>query len=183
MAKAFLIRWGYEQDFKDIKLQTREPGFAIDTEKFFIGTGDKNIHIPNEDFVSAMIKDGVLKYTPITGTSQELSSIQENGTIAFNTDTKRLQYKTMSGNIIQQVLPTDIPSYTPTSVVVSAENIDVSDNNSVTLAGITKPLKMFFLNGVLCTTNQNDPHMITIDNSANTVKIKECAENDIISYF
>lgn len=183
MAKAFLIRWGYEQDFKDIKLQTREPGFAIDTEKFFIGTGDKNIHIPSEDFVSAMIADGVLKYKPLTGTTRELASIQENGTIAFNTESKRLQYKTMNGSVIPQVLPTDIPSYTPTSVVVAQENIDTNDNNSVTLSGMTRPLKMVFLNGKLCSTNTNDPHVITIDAQMGTVKIRDCAKDDIISYF
>ncbi len=183
MAKAFLIRWGYEQDFSNIKLQAREPGFAVDTEKVFIGTGDKNIHIPNEDFVSAMIADGVLKYKPLVGSTAELSVNQGNGTIAFNSETGRLQYKTLSGGIVSQVLKTEIPSPSPISVTVTAANIDIADNNSVTLSGMTKPLKMVFLNGILCSLSQNDTHRMTVDPIAGTIKINECAEGDIITYY
>lgn len=183
MAKAFLIRWGYEQDFSDIKLQTREPGFAIDTEKFFIGTGDKNIHIPNEEFVASMIADGVIGYKPLFGTTQELSNSQENGAIAYNTEVKRIQYKTSAGTVIQHATVNDIPSYTPTSVTVAQANIDTNDSNSVTLSGMTRPLKMVFLNGSLCTLNPNDPHRLQIDNVSATVKIYNCVEGDIIAYF
>lgn len=183
MAKAFLIRWGYDQDFKDIKLQTREPGFAIDTEKFLIGTGDKNIHIPNEDFVKAMITDGVLKYTPITGTTAELASNQLPKTVAYNTDTRKMQYKTVSGTIVANATTTDIPTNTPTSVTVAQENIDSSDANSVSLSGMTRPLRMVYLNGLLCTLNPDDPHRLTVDNTTGTIKINECVAGDIIAYF
>jgi len=183
MAKAFLIRWGYDQDFKDIKLQTREPGFAVDSEKLYIGAGDKNIHIPNEDFIKAMIDDGILTYTPITGSTGALSTEQKNGRIAYNTDTKKLQYKTSAGVIIQNATTVDIPTYTPTSVVVSDDNIDANDSNSVTLTGVNRPLKMVFLNGSLCTLNASDLHRLSVDSVSGTIKIKECSNGDIIAYF
>ena len=183
MAKAFLIRWGYDQDFKDIKLQSREPGFAVDAEKLYIGTGDKNIHIPNEDFIKIMIDDGVLKYTPKTGTTLVLNTEQENGTIAYNTDNKRFQYKTSTGTIVQAASTNDIPSQTPTSVTVAASNIDIADFNSVTLSGMTRPLKMVFLNGALCSLSIDDTHKLTVNALNGTIKVRECVEGDIISYF
>ena len=183
MAKAFLIRWGFEQDFGDIKLQAREPGFAVDSEKLYIGTGDKNVHFPNEDFVSAMISDGVIKYKPMSGTTLELATNQISKTIAYNTDTKRLQYKTASGTIVQNAAAREIPTALPTSVVVQSANIDIHDGNSVTLAGITRPLKMVFLNGRLCSLETSDIHELTVDAASGTIKVKECVAGDIIAYF
>lgn len=183
MAKAFLIRWGYDQDFKDVKLQTREPGFAIDSEKFYIGTGDKNIHIPSEDFIGSMIIDGVIKYAPVSGTALELNTLQKNKTLAYNTDTKRLQYKTNSGTIVQNASLKEVPTALPTSFVVQASNIDIMDSNSVTLAGITRPLKMVFLNGALCTLEATDPHRLSANTTEGTIKINGCADGDIIAYF
>lgn len=183
MAKAFLIRWGYQNDFDSIKLQTRELGFAVDAEKLYIGSDDSNIHIPNEAYVERMIDSGVLAYKPVTGTTLELQSAQPVGSLSFNSDDKKIQYKMASGTIIKLANVIDLPSGEATSVTVSLENIDVGNFNSVTLSSYTRPIKLVFLNGSLCTNNPDDPHRYVIDPVNSTITIKECAEGDIIAYF
>jgi len=183
MAKAFLLRWGYQNDFDAIKLQTREMGFAVDTTKLYIGTDDANLHIPNEGFVASMITAGVAKYKPVAGTTLELQSSQLPGATAYNTDEKRLQHKTASGTIINVANLSDLPRSEAYSVSVAIENIDAANANSVTLTGYTSPIKMVFLSGNLCTNNAVDPHQYTVDDVAGTLTIKECVPGDIIAYF
>ncbi len=183
MAKAFLLRWGYQNDFDSIKLQTRELGFSIDSEKLYIGTDDANIHIPNEAFTKALAISEVLKYKPTIGTTLELLTTQVASSLAFNSEEKRIQYKNSSGAVIKIVNMTDLPSGDAVSVVVASENIDAGDNNSVTLSDYTRPIRMIFLNGILCTNNANDAHMYTLDNINSTITIKECVAGDIIAYF
>lgn len=183
MAKAFLTRWGYQNDFDSIKLQTRELGFAIDVEKLYIGTDDSNIHIPNEGFIAEMIKTGILTYKPVVGTILELQSAQLAGALAYNVDDKKVQYKTASGTTIKLASTSDLPSGEATSVVVAQENIDVGNSNSVALSGYTRPIKLVFLNGSLCTNNDNDAHKYTIDAVNSTLTVKECVAGDIIAYF
>ena len=183
MAKAFLIRWGYQNDFDSIKLQTREIGFTVDTAKVYVGSDDSNIHIPNEAYVKSMIDSGVLTYKPVTGTTLELQAAQIVGALAFNNDDKKIQYKMASGTIIKLANATDLPSGEATSVTVALANIDAGNFNSVTLSSYTRPIKLVFLNGSLCTNNPDDPHRYTIDSVNSTITIKECAEGDIIAYF
>ena len=183
MAKAFLLRWGYQNDFDSIKLQTRELGFAVDTEKIYIGTDDSNVHLPNEGFVSTMITTGVALYKPTSGTTLELATTHLAGTIGYDTDEKRLKFKSLTGTIISLAKTTEIPVGDATSVVVAIENIDAGDNNSVLLTGYVRPVRLVFLNGILCTNNVADPHQYIVSEVNSTIKIKECAVNDIIAYF
>ena len=183
MAKAFLLRWGYQNDFDAIKLQTRELGYAVDSVKLFIGTDDANVHIPNEAFVSTMITNGVAKYKPVAGTALSLQASHLPGALAYSTDDKRIQYKTASGTSINVANLSDLPVGDAMSVIVSIENIATESFNSVTLNGFTSPIRMVFLNGSLCTNNPVDTHQYTVDSVAGTLTVKECTAGDIIAYF
>lgn len=183
MAKAFLVRWGTQNDFDAIKLQIREIGFTIDNEKMYIGGNDENLHIPNEAYVNGLISAAIPTYKPITGTSIQLLTIHPPGAIAYDSDEKRLIYKTGAGVAINIANTSDIPSQTSFSVKVDLANIDAGDNNSVTLTGYDRPIELIFLNGILCTTHSDDVRKYTVDRTAKTLKINGCSENDIISYF
>lgn len=183
MAKAFLLRWGTQNDFDSIKLQTRELGVAIDTTKLYLGTDDANVHIPNEQFVSSMIASGLTQYKPAYGSTQDLQTTQKNGMLGYNVDTKRLRYKTPTGAVIPLANTSDLPTKEPTVVTVAAANIDTADNNSVTLTSFVRPTIIIFLNGILCTSSDSDAHKYTLNELNSTIKINGCAENDIISYF
>jgi hypothetical protein len=183
MAKAFLIRWGTQNDFDSIKLQLRELGFSVDNERLYIGGNDENIHIPNESYLRAYVDSAASRYKPVYGPAADLIAAQENGMIAYSTDEKRISYKTPTGVKINIASTADLPLQTPFSVKVLAENIETADNNSVTLAGYNRPIEMIFLNGVLCTTNEDDTNRYEVDRLAQTLKVYGCSENDIIAYF
>ncbi len=183
MAKAFLIRWGSQNDFEAIKLQTRELGYAIDTIRLYIGSEDGNIHIPNESFIMSKIAEEVPKYKVAAGTTVELNTVQLNGAFGFNTDIEKITYKTSSGGIKTMAYSSDLPTKTGYTVVVAVENIDAGDNNSVTLTDYERPIELIFLNGKLCTTHANDSNKYLIDSELKTLKIDGCEENDLITYF
>jgi len=183
MAKAFLLRWGTQNDFDSIKLAVRELGFAVDVERLYIGGNDENIHIPNEAFLKEYVASEVPKYKPIAGTTQELLSLQTPGALAYNTDENRMTYMSPIGSIYKFVTLSDMPLSAPFSVKVLSENIEESDNNSVTIQGYNRPIEMIYLNGRLCTTHSDDPNRYEVDRDAQTLKIYNCAENDIIAYF
>ena len=183
MAKGFLVRWGSEADFRAVKLALREIGFAVDTEKMFIGGAEDYYHIPNEIFVRNMITDGVAKYKPVAGETAELVAAHKKGAFAFNTTLQRILYKKEDESVLKVVTDQDMPIKTASTVVVAAANIDANDNNSVSISGYNRPIELIFLNGVLCTTNASDPHQYVVDPATHILKIKECAENDIIAYF
>ena len=183
MAKAYLIRKGYQEEFDRIDLFARELGFTLDTNRLLIGDGEQNLHIPNEQFVANMILTGVAGYKPATGTTTELDSQHQNETIAYDTDTQRLIYKNSTGAKSILARTSELPLADPTAIIVAAENIDVGDQNSVSLTAFTRPSRMIFLNGVLCTKNANDPHNYFYDSATTTMKITECVAGDIISYF
>jgi hypothetical protein len=183
MAKEFKLRWGYEQDFETIKLAPRELGCAVDTNKFFLGTSMGNMHIPNETFVAKMIVDALDAKTVPSGTATDLSSEKYREKIAFNTTTNRLQYKDANDKTYKLLTPLDVMSSKPVSVQVSIDNIDTADGNSVSINNFNRPIVMVFLNGVLCTEHQADPHRIVIDTDNRALKVYGCSENDIISYY
>lgn len=183
MAKAFLLRFGSENDFKSIKLQTRELGFAIDSEKLYVGGEDKNIHIPSEDFVKNIVEYAISNRTNIEGSTQELQEKQKIGSVAYNSDTKRMQFVTKKGTKIEMASKKDLLLTESSNFTVTDENIDSDDENSVTLGSFYRPYVMVFLNGILVTNNSDDNHQYTYDNSAGTLKIKQCAAGDIIAYF
>ena len=183
MAKAFLIRWGTQNDFDSVKLQVRELGFTIDNERLWIGGNDENIHIPNEQFLKSYVAGEVPKYQPVTGTTAELATLQAPGAIAYNSEESRLSYKTKSGQKINLASTVDLPSRSPISVKVALENIDANDNNSVTITGYNRPIELIFVNGRLCTKEPTDPNTYSVDKASQTLKVYGCAENDIISYF
>lgn len=183
MAKAFLVRWGTQNDFDAIKLQIREIGFTIDNERLWVGGNDENLHIPNENFVKNMILTEVPKYKPLTGTSVELLTTHSPGALAFNKDGKHLVYKTPTGQNLTLVDTSMMPSNTATSVKVALENIDTADNNSVTINGYDRQIEMVFLNGVLCTIHPDDTRRYEVNRTDKTLKVYGCSENDIISYF
>ncbi len=183
MAKAFLIRWGTQNDFDSIKLQVRELGFTIDNERLYIGGNDDNIHIPNEMFMKTYVASEVPKYKPLTGSTAELISAHLPGALAYDIDDKRIIYKTPSGVKINMASTSDLPLQTPFSVKVLLDNIDSVDGNSVTISGYNRPIEMIFLNGSLCTTNQEDTRRYEVDRTAQTLKVYGCSENDIIAYF
>ncbi len=183
MAKAFLVRWGTQNDFDSIKLQIREIGFTIDNEKMYIGGNDANIHIPNESFIGTMISEAVPKYKPMVGTGLELVTTHLPGAIAFNSETSILIYKTAGGSSISLARSIDLPAKTVYSVKVAAENIDAGDNNSVLLTNYERPIELIFLNGVLCTPEDYDAHKYTVNIELKTLKINGCVADDTISYF
>ena len=183
MAKGFLLRWGTEADFRAVKLALREAGFTVDAEKMYIGGAEKNHHIPNEAFVNSMIIEGVAKYKPVSGETAELVAAHKKGAFAFNTTLQRLLYKKEDDTVIKVVTDQNMPVKTASTVVVAAANIDANDDNSVSISGYDRPVELVFLNGTLCTTNANDPHKYVVDPATHILKIKGCAENDIIAYF
>ena len=182
MAKAYLLRRGFQEEFDRIDLYARELGFTDDTNRLLVGDGEKNIHIPNEQFVASMVATGVLGYKPKTGTTAELDLEQANGTFAYNTDTQRVVYRSPTG--VKSILAraSELNLNDPLAFVVAAANIDAGNSNSVLLSDFTRPTRTLFLNGKLCTQLSSDPHAYTYDAVAKTVSIKECVEGDIISY-
>ena len=183
MAKAFLLRWGTQNDFDEIKLHVRELGFTIDNERLWLGGNDENIHIPNEQFLKSYVAGEVPKYQPVTGTTTELQTLQAPGALGYNTEENRLSYKTKAGQKIDIVSTSDLPLKSPISVVVAIENIDTNDDNSVLITGYNRPIELIFLNGKLCTKESTDSNRYEVDDTANTLKVYGCSENDIISYF
>ena len=183
MAKEFLIRYGNDADFQQKRLALREFGFAIDVEKLYIGGRDGNLYIPTSAVITEMIKSQVDGYKMMAGTTQLLNDTQVVGTLAYDTDTKRIRYKA-SENVVKSILTlSDALLSSPTTVQVEAGNIDTNDDNSVTLSDFNRPTKMVFLNGVLCTSHVADPHKYTYDDVQKKMKIKNCTEGDLISYF
>jgi len=183
MAKAFLLRFGSEEDFKSIKLQLREPGFAIDSEKLFIGGTSRNLHIPNEEYVSKMINEHIDKRGILSGTSTDLAVSQPLLSFAYDTTLKRIVFKGGDGQRHIIVENKDIPRRTGVSIKIAAENIETEDNNSVIIQGYNSPIEMIFKNGILCTVHPDDPNRYEVDRENNLLKIYNCAENDIITYF
>ncbi len=183
MAKAFLIRWGSQSDFDSIKLQTRELGYAIDTIRLFIGSEDANIHIPNEEYMRATILSEVPKYKITRGTDLELTTSQLPGALGYSIDNSKLSYKTTTGTVKPLAFSADIPAKTGLTVTVEASNIEILDNNSVTLTNYDRPIELIYLNGKLCTTSANDINRYMVDSGLKTLKINGCAEGDLITYF
>ncbi len=183
MAKAYLIRKGYQEEFDRINLFARELGYSLDTNKLFIGDGEDNVHIPNEQFVANMVLVGVAKYGPVSGTTTELDSKHGNGTFAYDTDTQRVLYKSSAGAVSILARTSELPLGDATTIKLAVENIDAGDSNRVTLTDFNRPYRMLMLNGVMCTSHATDPHQYVYDATAKTVTIKECADGDIISYF
>jgi len=184
MAKAFLLRWGTQNDFDSIKLQVRELGFVVDTERLYVGGEDENIHIPNEIFIKNMILNYIPKYAIPYGNTLSLETSQVLSGLGYNTVTEKLSYKTPnSGSLINIVVDKDMPSNVSSTFKVLAENINTGDNNSVTLTGYNRPIEMIFKNGILCTTNADDQNRYIVDRNTNILKVYNCLENDIIAYF
>jgi hypothetical protein len=183
MAKAFLLRWGTQNDFDAIKLQVRELGFTIDNERLYVGGEDENIHIPKESFIREMISGEIPKYAVPYGNSLALESAQVLSGFGYNTVTSKLSYRRPVGTPINLVTDKDIPSQASTSVSVTLENIDTGDSNSVTLTGYNRPIEMIFKNGLLCTPNTDDQNRYVVNRELNTLKVYNCTENDIIAYF
>ena len=183
MAKAFLVRFGTEDDFKAIKLQTREIGMALDTEKLYLGGEDRNIHIVSEEYAQTMIKKAVKGRKTAEGTTSELQNIQTPGSFAFNNELNRPQYLTESGKKISISVTSDLGKKDASTVVVQDGDIDTDDSNSVSLGDFIRPQKIIFLNGLLVTNNSSDPHQYTYDEANKILKIKECAAGDIIAFF
>jgi hypothetical protein len=183
MAKAFLIRWGTQNDFDAIKLLLRELGFAVDSEKLYIGGEDENIHIPKESYVRDLILGYLPKYAIPYGDSLALDSSQVLSGLGYNTVTEKLSYRRPVGSPVNIVIDKDMPAQTSTTFKVLLENIDTGDSNSVTLTGYNRPIEMIFRNGILCTTHADDEHRYVVDRDLDTLKIYNCLENDIIAYF
>jgi len=183
MAKAFLIRFGTENDFKAIKLQTRELGMALDTERLYLGGEDKNIHIPSEDFIKTSIKDAVNNRKILEGNTVDLQNSQIPGSIAFNTELNRPQYLTQSGKKTLIAVTSDLGKKEASTIVVQDGDVDTDDSNSVSLGDFIRPQIMVFLNGVLVTNNSGDPHQYSYDAENKILKIKECSSGDIIAFF
>jgi hypothetical protein len=183
MAKEFKIRWGYEEDFKNIKLAPREPGLAIDSNKFYMGTEAGNMHIPSEQYTDGMIDAKLASYKIPAKTTTELADEKYTGVLAYNSTIGRVQYKTSSGDILKLAASRDLPLKMPITVQVAQENIEENDNNSVTITGFERPIVMVFLNGVLCTTHASDQHKLTYDEENKAIKIDNCVAGDLITYY
>ena len=183
MAKAYLIRKGYQEEFDRINLYARELGFALDTSRLLIGDGEENIHIPNEQFVASMITAKVLAYKPKSGTTVELDSAHVPGTFAYDTEMKRVIYKSASGAKSILARTSELPMSDATAITVATVNIDIAAQNGVLLTSFNRPLRMIFLNGKLCTNLASDPHQYIFNETEKTVLITECVAGDIISYF
>lgn len=181
MAKAFLLRFGTESDFGSIKLQTRELGVAVDSEKLYLGFDDKNVFIPNESQVVSIIDTNLHKYRHTIGTTLELVSAHKDNTIAFDTTLKRLKYKN-SGTTISIASKSEVSLPDPVSFVVETGNIDTNDGDNVLLAGFSRPMRNIFKNGLLCTKEATDTNRYTFDNTTLDLKVYGCVAGDIISY-
>lgn len=183
MAKAFLVRWGTQNDFDSIKLQIRELGFTIDNERLYVGGNDKNIHIPSEEYVSSMISEKLEEETLLSGTTIELQTKQLPGILAFDKDKRKISYNTPDGGgILYLANEASLPLRKPVSVSVATENIDADDSNSVSIAGFTRPVEIIFRNGQLCTDLPSDTNRYSIDRASNILKVYNCADGDVISY-
>lgn len=182
MAKAYLIRKGYQEEFDRINLFARELGFTLDTNRLLIGDGESNIHIPNEPLVASMILSGVAKYAPTSGITADLETLHAAGTFAYDTDTQRVIYKSKAGLVSILARTTEAMLADPVSIVITAENIDAADSNSVTLTDFSRPTRTVFLNGILCTQRAEDAHRYSFVSETKVLKIMGCVAGDIISY-
>jgi len=183
MAKEYLVRYGTLQEFETIRLAVRELGFVVDVDQLMVGTSVGNKHIPNEDYVSNMILDSIHNAKIPSGTTTEVSSDEFREKIFFNTSINKLQYRDADDLNHTIVTFFDMLKQKPVTKNVEAEDIDTANNNTVTITGYDRPIVMVFLNGILCTENENDPHMITVDSTNGTLSIANCEVGDIISYF
>jgi hypothetical protein len=181
MAKALLLRTEVDQIFSEKKLEFREPGFSKDAEKFYIGGLLANIHIPNETFVATMISIALSTHGPTFGTTAVLIEGHKNNTFAFNTDTNKLLLKVGETPV---AIPTrgELATAEQTSVVVSAANIDAGDGH-VLLVDFTRPTKMIFVDGILCSNEGTASKRYTFDSQTNELKVYGCVEGSVISHF
>ena len=182
MAKAFLVRFGFENDFKSIKLQTRELGMALDTLKLYLGSEDENIHIPSETMVKSYIDTALSNFANEAGTTVELNTTQAVGSIAFNTETDKLQFRKTLSTFSNILTSSDAPRFEINSIVVDAENIDALDSNSISLVDFIRSSIRVYRNGLLCSSSISDINRYAFDDVSNVLKVYNCAAGDIVSY-
>ena len=182
MSKAFLLRTEKDDKFRTIKLEFREPGFSNDLEKFYVGGASGNIHIPNEEFVSNMISTELSSFGPTKGTTAALATTHVVGTFAFNSDLNRIIYKATEEASITVATVSDILAKEQISVAIVSDNIDANDG-SVSFVEFTRPVKMIFVDGILCTNNAASAKRYTFDTATKTLKVFGAVDGSIVSYF
>lgn len=181
MAKAFLMRTDKDAVFQQVRLELREPGFSKDLEKFYIGGLVENIHIPNESYVQNMIDTTLSTYGPTKGDTATLADKQQDGTFGFNTETNRLSLKVGSGSLLFPTV-SELGAKEQIAVVVSDDNIDSSDGH-VLLSSFTRPVKMIFVDGILCIKGGSADKRYEYDPDTKDMKVFGCVDGSTISYF
>ena len=181
MSKAFLLKTEADAVFRDKKLEFREPGFSKDLEKLYVGGLTENIHIPNESFVDKMIKSKLSTHGPKFGTSAALEEGHIDGTFAFNTDTSKLLLK-INGNPIAIPTRGELAASEQATVTVTSENIDDTDGH-VRLENFNRPVKMIFVDSLLCIKGANGEKRYEFDPATKLLKVYGCSDGSIISYF
>jgi hypothetical protein len=184
IAKTLLIRWAYSQDLKTYKPATREFVYTIDDNRTYIGTSEGPKQLAYTDDIDIKINAALDAYKFKTGTDSSLETHLLPGQAAFNLDKQRIQFLNPMTNTRQTYVTTqDLPTKEAFTVVVQEDNIDTDDNNSVTISGFKRPIIMVFVNGRLCTNNENDPHKYEYDEFSKTLKIYNMSSGDLIAYF
>jgi len=181
MAKAFLMRTQSQELFNSTRLEFREPGFTKDTERFYMGGLSKNLHIPNEDYVTKMIGEHLASHGPKMGTTAQLSEHHVDGTFAYNTETGSLSLM-LGETPVPIAFKHDTPSRAQVDVVVEAAHIS-SEDGSVLITDFRKGVFMIFVDGILCTTLTNSAKRYAFDNETKRLKVFGCVEGSVISYF
>lgn len=181
MAQALLLRTEADEIFQSKRLEFREPGFSRDLEKFYMGGLTENIHIPSEKFVGDMIKAALAENGPKFATTAILEETHVAGTFAFNTDTNRLLLK-VGDAPVAIALKAEIPGTDQIAIKVAAANIDISDG-SVLLENFNRPVRMIFVDGILCSSEGTATKRYTYDSVAKKAFVFGCIDGSVISYF
>jgi hypothetical protein len=128
-----------------------------------------------------MIATALSTHGPKFGTTAVLTEGHRDGTFAFNTDTNKLLLKVTG---VAVAIPTrgELATAEQTSVVVSAANIDGGDGH-VLLVEFTRPTKMIFVDGILCSNESTAPKRYTFNAQTNELKVYGCVDGSIISHF
>jgi len=183
-AKELLLRYGYEDDFERINLKVRELGFAVDTDKLYIGTSQGNAHIPNFIEVTNKIKEMIKNRRIKFGDEAYINSNLLPAQMGFNTTKHRIEVIDPTTNIRQTyITKADHLLNVPKTIKLSDDDIDHDDNDSITLTDFTRPIIMVFLNGALVTDHSDDPHTYSYDTDKKELKVTGCSDGDLLSFY
>jgi len=184
MAKTLLIRYGYKEDFERIRLHVREFGFVMDTDEVLIGTSDGNKILPNQKKVQSLIKEALSSYKMKQGDRDFILNNILPGETMFNSTKQRINFLNPVNNKIQTYVTTeDLIRKEPATIKITDDDIDHDDDDSVTLTDFNRPIVMVYYNGVLVTNHEDDNHCYTYKPEDQTIKIKNCSEGDLLTFY